>query len=180
MKKGEKMTNLDRMQSALKKYVFSKLVEKGYVGKYPHFMKRCENYIELISFVTNKYGGSFYIETSVAFPQSKNKNYYLVNNETENDLTVFNTNIRYRLKGMFDGQFYYSDVYKGHYKFRAFKKSIIYESVLCREKAEPYIKMGYKCVQYFNENTAVEICKKINSQLEKAYKWMEKFEKKNR
>ncbi len=80
---------------------------------------------------------------------------------------------------MFDGEFFYSDVYKRTIKLNPFEKTAIYEGVLNRENADNFIKDGYECVQFFDEDTAAEICRIINLQLESAYSWMSKFSKHN-
>ncbi len=168
------MTNRQTMISALNKYVIPDLKVKGFEGKFPDFKKVCEDYIEMIYFQTNKYGGSFIIEVSVVFPKSEKHHNFISQSEYDdlsdiNNIDVSYTNHRYRTDGMFDGWFYYSDVYRNNYNGW-------YENVSNREKSVDLINNGYECVQYFNENTAAEICKEINKQLESAFKWMKDFE----
>ncbi len=170
------MTNRETMLCALKKYTIPYLTKKGFIGEYPNFQRENGDCIELIAFVTSKYGGSFCIEVSVVFPNRKNTNYYTFDGINEKDL-IFATNKRYRLPGMFGGEFYYSDVYTTHMKVNALKAVNIYEGVLNRDKSTEYINNGYKCVQYFNQNTAEQICREINSQFDKAFLWLNKFER---
>lgn len=169
------MTNRQIMLNALKEYTFPVLVEQGFTGKYPHFRRKLDNCIELISFQTNKWGGSFTIEVSAIFPESEQKNYTLHDGATEETFGVEATNHRYRLPGTFDGWFYYRDVYC--------KRTLLFEKhyydVSEKESAEFVPKKGYKLVQKFNEDTAVEICNEINLQFKKAYNWLADFESKN-
>ena len=169
------MTNRQVMLNALKKHAFPLLREQEFTGKYPNFRRKLDNCIELISFQTNKWGGSFTIEVSAVFPESEQKNYTLYDGVTEETFGVEATNHRYRLPGMFDGWFYYRDVYCKHTLL--FGKH--YYDVTEKESAEFIPPKGYKLVQKFNEDTAVQICKEINLQFEKAHKWLADFESKN-
>ena len=89
-----------------------------------------------------------------------------------NELTVWDTNERYRLKGMYDGWFFYRDLYSKY--ILGFGKDYIDMS---ENTADPTVPKGYKLVQRFNEDTAERICKEVNKQLIKAFKWLHKFEK---
>jgi len=169
------MTNNEMMKSHLQSLVIEPLLKKGFTGKYPHFRKAYTDCIELISFQSNKHGGSFTIEVSAVFPNHTNKNYVTWEGLTEDQLNVWSTNERYRLKGMFDGWFYYRDVYTkriqglGRMYFDADEK----------QADEFSVTKGYKPVQKFDNKTAVEICNEVNRQLTKAFKWLERFKKRN-
>lgn len=167
------MTNRNIMLSALKAHTFPTLYEQGFTGKYPNFRRKLDHCIELISFFTNKYGGSFTIEVSAVFPTGKNKNYTLYDCVTDETFGVEATNSSYRLPGMFDGWFYYRDVYR---KRTLFLGSIYY-AVPEKESANFVSPKGYKLVQKFDRDTAVQLCKEINLQFDKAYKWLEDFER---
>lgn len=167
------MTNRQIMLSALKRYTFPVLTEQGFTGKHPNFRRELDNCIELISFQTNKWGGSFTIEVSAVFPGSDCKNYTLYDGVTEETFGVEATNHRYRLPGMFNGWFYYRDVYCKRTLF--FRKH--YYDVPEKEAVEFIPPKGYSLVQKFNEDTAVQICKEINLQFKKAYKWLADFER---
>lgn len=166
------MTNREIMLKTLNSTVIKDLKSQGFTGKYPDFKKITTDCIELISFQTNKYGGSFTVEVSVVFPNSKVTN--LTNlNATVNDqkIDVSCTNQRYRLKGMFDGWFYYRDVYElpnGSYRDIPENESATFS---------PAAKL--KLLQKFDEKTANDICDEINLQLKDAFKWLSKFKQKN-
>ncbi len=170
------MANRDIMLSALKEITFPILFEQGFTGKYPNFRRKLDNCIELVSFQTNKYGGSFTVEISAVFPNGKNKNYELHDVVTEETIGTDATNQRYRLPGMFDGWFYYRDVYRKHTLFFG----NIYTDVPEKEMNDFVPPKGYKLVQKFNKNTAIQICNEINKQLTTAEKWLKNFEKQNR
>lgn len=99
------MTNRQIMLKALNKSVIPKLLEQGFAGKYPHYRREKDDCIELISFDTNKWGGSFNIEVSAIFPNSEFTN-CLGDTISEN---VWGTSNRYRLGGTPDGWFHYVD-----------------------------------------------------------------------
>ncbi len=168
------MTNIQIMKKYLQVNVIQPLLEQGFTGKYPHFRKEKENCIELISFQTNKFGGSFTVEVSAVFPDKENKNFVLYDGLTIENLTVWNTDIRYRLKGMYDRWFYYRDLYS-KYIF-GFGKHYL---DISENNKNPSIPKGYKLVQQFNDTTAEQICKEVNKQLIKAFKWLKKYEKSN-
>ena len=65
------MTNIQIMKKALHVSVIKELCDKGFTGKWPHFRREHEGYIELLSFQINKWGGSFTVELSAVFPLSK-------------------------------------------------------------------------------------------------------------
>ncbi len=169
------MTNRQIMLNALKKHTFPVLMAQGFTGNHPNFRRKLENCIELISFQTNKWGGSFTIEVSAVFPNSENKNYSLYDGVTEETFGVEATNRRYRLPGMFNGWFYYRDIYCKRTLFLG----KMYYDVPEKESADFIPSKGYRLVQKFNEDTAVQICMEINSQFQKAYKWLSHFELNN-
>ena len=109
---------------------------------------------------------------SAVFPELKNKNYTLYDGANEETFGVEATNHRYRFPGMFDGWFYYRDIYRKRTLF--FGK--IYYDVPEKESADFIPSKGYRLVQKFNEDTAAQICKEINKQFGKAYKWLTDFE----
>ena len=167
------MTNIQVMKMHLQAKVLGPLFEQGFVGKWPHFRREKPGCIELIVFQTNKYGGSFCVGVSAVFPQGANKNYVSWEGLSVDDLTVWNTNERYSLKGMYDGWFYYRDLYAKH--IWGLGKDYIDVS---EKNADTFsIPKGYKLVQKFDDRTAEQICDTINKQLVQAFKWLERFER---
>ena len=164
------MTNTQIMKKHLEEKVIRPLKNCGFVGKYPHFRKEKDGCIELISFQSNKYGNSFTVELSVIFPDNKEKNFNSDCDLNVNEITVFKTNERCRLKGMYDGWFYTCDLYSKY----VFGFGKVYFEAGENGTSVP---KGYKLVQKFDENKADCICSEINKQLTKAFKWMEKFER---
>lgn len=169
------MTNNQIMKTYLQKNVLAPLIEQGFTGKYPHFRRVKSNCIELLSVQTNKWGGSFIIEVSAVFPMAQNKNYVPWEGLIDDALTVWDTNERYRLDGMYDGWFYYRDVYSKY----VFGFGRNYIQVSEKQSADFVPTKGYKLVQKFDIKTAESICVEVNKQLIKAFKWLSKFEKKN-
>lgn len=164
------MRNRDIMLNALNSTVVKELKSQGFTGKYPHFKREKKNCIELISFQTNKYGGSFTVEVSAIFPDSKVTN--LIDENIEiSKANVFCTNERYRLKGMFDGWFYYSDVYRMPQGF--------YHNVLEKEKDTFNPSDDWELLQAFDELVAEEISEEISLQLDDAFDWLFKLESKS-
>jgi hypothetical protein len=167
-KRGGRMSNHELMRSALKEYTFPLLKERGFAGKYPNFRRKLDDRIELISFQTNKWGGSFTIEVSVVFPGSADPNYTLYEGVAEETFGVEATNKRYRLPGMYDGWFYYRDLYRKRTLFLG----AVYHDVSEKESVHFIPPIGYKLVQKFDYETAVQICNEINLQFDKAYQWL--------
>lgn len=161
------------MKKQLNSNVIHPLLSQGFIGKYPHFRRKKENCIELITFQSNKHGGSFTVEVSCVFPERSNKNFEWYDDLIIDNLTVWDTNERYRLKGMYNGWFYYQDLYS-KYIF-GFGRDYLYIS---ENDINSVIPKGYKLIQQFNEDTANRICKEVNKQLLKAFKWLEKFQAK--
>ena len=166
------MTNREIMLSALKNTVIKELKSQGFIGTYPNFKKITSDGIELICFQTNKYGGSFTVEVSAVFPDSKVTNLSNMNALVdEKTVNVSCTNQRYRLKGMYDGWFYYRDVYKlpnGFYRDISEKEAETF--------SEPD---NWNLLQCFDEKIAYDICDEINLQLEDAFEWLFKLKQKH-
>ena len=170
------MTNAQIMKKHLEAKVIQPLLDRGFTGKYPHFRKEDDDCIELITFQTNKYGGSFTVEVSAVFPNRDNKNFVMYEGLIADRLNVWNTNERYRLKGMYDGWFYYHDLYAK--RIMGLGKNFL--SVSEKQKENFVAPKGYKLVQEFQEDTAKMICDEVNIQLKKAFRWLEKLKKRKR
>ena len=161
------MTNRQIMLNVLNKKVIPFLIEQGFTGKYPNFRREKENCIEFIGFQANKWGGSFTVEVSAIFLNSKHNN--CLGDLITEDVT--GTEERYRLDGMFDGWFYYSDVYLVNKNY--------YENIN-EKQAEAFIPPeNYELVQKFTFEVAESICDEVNNQFVKAFKWLDKIEKNN-
>ncbi len=167
------MSNREIMLKALNKTVIKEFKEQGFEGKYPHFKKKKDDCIELVDFYTNKYGGSFTVEVSAVFPGSKVTNLSDLKAEVdEDDIDGAFTNQRYRLKGMFDGWFYYRDVYRLPTGF--------YEDIP-ESRADIFTAPDdWELLQSFDEITAENICEEISLQLDDAFEWLYSFERKSR
>lgn len=168
------MSKWEIMISALHKHIIPKIYNAGFSGKYPHFRKECNNYVELISFQTNKYGGSFTIEVSAVFPNTQYPNYIPYKDMADHYLRVDATNIRYRLPGLYDGWFYYSDVYRKRTLFYG----NVYYNTMQNDNTTDIFSKGYRLVQKFDDNAAEQICKEIDRQMLNARRWLDHFEKK--
>lgn len=62
------MPSADRkmMDTALKKIVIPILRDQGFKGSFPHFRRKNNDYIDLVTFQFNKWGGSFIVEFAVS------------------------------------------------------------------------------------------------------------------
>ena len=111
------------MKKALNQTVIPAIRCDGFTGRYPHFRRKLDNRIELLTFQSNKWGGSFRVEASVVYPNAEGKqsNFlkvseaekrYSIREEEYDSVSVWNTSFRYTFPGMFDGWFYYIDVYR--------------------------------------------------------------------
>jgi hypothetical protein len=160
------MTNKELMRTCLQKHTLAPLRAQGFSGRYPHLRRIGDGRIDLISFQPGKWRGAFTVEVSAVFPGKENPNYKLWGDMTLDTLNVTATNKRYRLPGMFDGWFYYTDVYA--------KRIFLFGTDYLSTNDPP--PRGYKSVQSFSEATAEDICSHVNRQLQKALAWLEKFD----
>lgn len=168
------MTQSQRMRKALKERVIPQLLLQGFVGEYPHYRRTYDDRIELLAFLTSKYGNAFTVEISTVFLPSSKRDNNLASGTWKEILeaTVWDANIRYRLKGMFDGWFYYSDVYRQKLLSGAFYNAV------SETRAKTYVPLKReKLVQKADENTCYAICNVVNKQMRKAYRWWDAFHK---
>lgn len=171
------MSQSQKMRRALSKYVIPNLTEKGFSGKYPHYKKIYEDRIELLVFETNSWGNSFTVEISTVFlPQSKrDSNFCSSDFETIENATVWDTDLRYRLRGLYNGWFYYTDVYKQKIN------SITFYNAISEAKAQNYIpEKNEVLVQKADDTIYRKVCEEVNRQLCNAFKWWDAFHKNNR
>lgn len=158
------MTNKELMRSALHQHTIPQLQKKGFTGRYPHFRRVREDCIELLSFQTSSYGGCFTVEVSAAFPGHDEPNYTLAEGETLEDLTVFSTNRRYRLPGMYNRWFHYQDIYRRRFLFFT-------EYQAAADAPGKHFRLYRK----FDSDQSLRVCGEVNLQLEKALAWLEHF-----
>ena len=171
------MSQSQKMRNALLKYVIPPLTAKGFTGKYPHYKKVYDNRIELLVFQANKWGNSFTVEISTVFltESKRNSNCYTTNFEKLEDATVWSTMDRYCLRGMYDGWFYYTDVYK-----QEIGSLTIYNAV-SETKAKDYIPAKDEVlVQKADDDIYRKVCEEVNNQMGRAFKWLDAFNKNNR
>ena len=170
------MSQSSKMRKAIDKYVIPHLTENGFVGEHPHYKKIYDDRIELLTFQNNRHGNSFTVEISTVFLDKKrDSNFYTWDFETAEEATVWSTNIRYRLKGMYDGWFYYTDVYRQKIG------SLTSYNAISETKAKTYIPLkNEKLVQKADEDIYYKVCCEVNKQMKKAYKWWDAFHKNNK
>ena len=162
------------MNDALKKYVVAPLQSLGFTGVFPHYRKVYDNRIELFTVQKNKWGNSFTIDVSTIYPQREGDEKNFVDwKENIDDVNVWDTNLRYRLPGMFDGWFYYTDVYAKSFPF--FGKD--YVAVSEKKKLDFHPAKGYKQIQSADETIYEKICREVNHQMKKAFSWWKKMSK---
>ena len=168
------MTQSDKMQAALLEHVIPKLVEQGFAGEYPHFRRVLGDRIELLGFVHHQYGGAFNVEVSVIFPQrpKEQSNHHLQGFEPPEKATVFSARKRFRLKGMFDGWFYYTDVYKST---RVLANKQVYETFepVSEQRKRSFLPgPNQVLVQQADDALFEKIADEVNKQLADAYAWL--------
>ncbi len=171
------MTQRQKMLKSLSEQVIPLLIKNSFYGKFPHYYRKADNRIEMLVFMTYKYGGAFNIEISTIFPgcEKELSNYYTQEFQTLDDVTVYSTNKRYRLEGMFDGWFYYTDVYKSKEPLTIFKTFDYYESV-GEQKSKNFIPNEKQVlVQKADDYLYSKISSEVNRQMESAYNWWNKY-----
>ena len=165
------MTNKEQMRAALRRYTIPHLQKLGFTGRYPHFHREQEGCIDLLSFQTNIYGGSFTVEVSSVFPKHAESNRVRWEGEP-GELNVFATNRRYRLPGMYNGWFHHQDIYRRRFLFSA-----EYLAVPEREADSFVPAKGFRLFRKFDAAQAEQVCLEVNRQLEDAWRWLEAFKK---
>ena len=168
------MTQSDKMQAALLERVVPKLMEQGFAGEYPHFRRVFSDRIELLGFVQHQYGVAFNVEVSVIFPQrpKEQSNHSLQGLEPPEKATVFSTRKRFRLKGMFDGWFYYTDVYKSTRVLANKQTYETFEAVGEQRKRGFIPGPNQVLVQQADDALHANIADEVNRQMEDAYAWL--------
>lgn len=171
------MSQSQKMCKALSEYMIPNLIAKGFTGKYPHYKRVHNDRIELLVFQENKWGNSFTVEISTVFlPESKrSSNFCSGDFKAIEEATAWDTNLRYRLKGMYDGWFYYTDLYK-----QKIKSMTLYNAI-GEERAKNYVPAKNEVlVQKADDDIYRKVCEEVNRQMEKAYQWWDAFSKNNR
>ena len=166
------MNNKEVMRSAIREYTIPKLQERGFTGRYPHFRRKMGDCIELVSFQTNSWGGSFTVEVSAIFPGGTDTNFANGCDKSPEEMTVFDTNRRYRLPGMYDRWFHYQDLYRRRMIFCGTE----YRSVSEKDAEHGVLPKGFCLFRKFDAVQAEQVCHEVNRQLEDAWVWLTKFE----
>jgi hypothetical protein len=168
------MSQSQKMRNALLTYVIPNLIANGFVGEYPHYKKLYNDRVELLVFQTNNWGNSFTVEVSTIFlpESSRNSNFNSSDFASIENATVWDTNLRYRLKGKYDGWFYYTDVYKQKIRNMTFYKAV------SEKEAQNYSPgKNEVLVQKADEQIYRQVCDDVNRQMEKAFQWWDAFNK---
>ena len=171
------MSQSQKMRNALSKYVIPDLIAEGFTGEYPHYKRVYDDRIELLTFETNKWGNSFTVEVSAVFPPERGRDSNLICSDFTpiENATVWDTKLRYRLKGMYDGWFYYTDLYRQKIK------SVTIYNPISESKAETYIPSKNEVlVQKADAEIYQKLCEEVNLQMISAYKWLDAFHKNNK
>ena len=158
------------------------LKERGFSGKYPDFYREYPDRIEVLTFQTNKWGGSFLIEISTVFLHvGRADSNYDIPLYSENgiqlsgkDVKVDCTNYKYRLNGMKDGWFYYNDLTESSYRI----SSLLYQiwlHLIKSDRLKTYQpKAKVKTIVKIDKDSFDEIANEIIKQMDDAFVWWEK------
>lgn len=171
------MTQSQKMLDALMERVVPLLIQQGFSGEYPHFRREMSDRVELLGFLNHKYGVGFNVEVSVIFPKrpKAQSNYHTHVFESPDKATVFSTLKRHRLPGLFDGWFYFTDVYKTTKQLSATHTMESYEPV-SEQRSQSFIPgRNQELVQKADDALYQRIADEVNSQLKEAYNWWEKY-----
>ena len=166
------MSQSEKMKKALLEYVVPVLKENGFCGEHPNYRRVYDDRIDIICFHPNPYGNAFYVDISTVYPnrpkEKQNVDYRTFDGNFDNVVTGDCFKM-YRLKGNFDSMFFYTDVYFCW----AFYMGV------SDKKAETYKKGLFDIrVQKAGPDIYKKICDKVNKQMSKAYKWLDKMSKK--
>ena len=181
------MTQAQRMRKALDKTVLPKLTKAGFEGKYPQFRRNRGSVIDLIMFVTLKYGTGFEVGGSVIFPGEERTRQNVFRSKEPIDVKLHpewkayaargieemgfaDTQIRNVLPGMgWNGRaFYYSDVYR---KFDPTLCSFAYIAV-GEKQAETFApKPGMELVQKADAELPLRLAEEVSRQIDGLLSW---------
>lgn len=90
------------MDKALKKVVIPLLRNQGFKGSFPHFRRKNNNNIDLLTFQFNKWGGSFVVEFAVSPLDGITMHWG--EHISPNKITAHHINKRYRLGRKSEGE----------------------------------------------------------------------------
>lgn len=172
-----------QMRRALEKLVITPLKQQGFEGEYPHFRRvTSEERIELLVFSAGKYGNCFSVGGSVIFPKEAERyrrNFsYIREDQPLEEVNTYSTYLRETLPGMFDGAFYYTDVYEERFALLPGlpRTAIIYEGVSARRAAAFQPGKNQRLVQKYDESTCTMIAEEVNRQLPHLMRWYAKMQ----
>lgn len=171
------MSQSQKMRNALSKYVIPNLTAKGFIGEYPHYKRVYEDRIELMVFQTNTWGNSFTVGISTVFLPGSNRESNFCSHDFKpiDTATVWDTNLRYSLKGMYDGWFYYTDLYRQR------SAGMTFYNAVSETKAKDYIPAkNEKLVQKADEDIYRKVCDEVNCQMKYAFQWWDAFYRNSR
>ncbi len=114
VEKPKEKSSRDEAIRYIKSIILPELRKIGFKGSYPHFRRENAEGYDLLSFQFNKYGGSFLMEMSVAYPQrAEYKNCYLLGikpyEEEIKKIDTSNTYARHRVINQEDEWFHFTD-----------------------------------------------------------------------
>jgi len=168
-----------KMRRTLEKLVIAPLKQQGFEGKYPHFRRVTSGErIELLAIDSGKYGNCFFVCGSVVFPKETDRIrrnvFWLPEGMSWDDINVYYTDQRKSLPGMFDGGFYYTDVYEDRFALLPGlpRTAVVYEGVSEKRAATFQPSDSQTLVQKYDENTCTMIAEEVNRQLPQLLNWM--------
>jgi len=166
------------MVKVLKEYVIPHLLDNGFYGQFPHYKKIYTDRIELLGFPTNNHGNSFSVVVSTIFPDEASKilkNYYTEEFQSVDEMNVFSTCKRFGLKGIFEGEFYYTDVYCSKLRLYLSREYDFYNAVSEKRAATYVPQSGEVLVQKANDELYIKIADAVNRQMPTAYDWWQQY-----
>ncbi len=172
----------------LKKSVIPGLRKIGFAGSFPHFRRTRECKIELISFLSHSNeGGAFEVGASVIFPDAagtEESNLFYPGAEINpKKLNWGDGRIRNGLPGVFDGAFYYVDVYSKVFSFtdqithERFSGKI-YTAVTPKQSiyiVDSLLANNYKLEQKADSATYALMAETVASQMPELLLWFDKM-----
>ncbi len=168
------MSERQKMIKAIEEHAVSVLREQGFCGVFPYYYRKKDDRYDLVIFEMNPRGNAFWVDVSYVFTGQKENNNIRSRTRVLNDKDVEDNNMispvrSYRLKGNFDNEFYYVDVYRtGIWPLR------FYEGV-GKTKGKNYKpEKGSVKVQTATEKIYKQVSLLVADQLPDAMKWLTK------
>ena len=168
------MSERQKMIKAIEEYAVPVLRQLGFCGVFPYYYRKKDDRYDLVIFEMNPRGNAFWVDATYVYIGKKENNNIRSRTRVLNDKDVEDNNLisparSFRLKGNFDNEFYYVDVYRtGIWPLR------FYDGVGKTRKKNYQPEKGSVKMQTATEEIYKQVSLLVVEQLPDAMKWLAK------